>query len=401
MSYSEAVGKIFGFGGGETTYADARLRLGIANVGFIVVAALVALYFSLTEQVLRFEPTQVGDVLGLTTVVGLYVVANSPFDFLGGYYLPNKYEEDPPSFGEFAASWARGVGVQGVCFVSFGTAVMYVGRATHPAGATMVVFAITLFLFLTRPIMSQFVSGFDISKVEDDERLEEALTRFEKLDFERPDVLVYDSDEESFVGGVSGNGTVLVPEDWLERLSADELAAAVARRVAAIETWSFRRGIALAVLWNVGGFGLAAAYTPGAGFESVAAFTNLVLGYVVWSFVGLLVLPTPTRKGVYEVDRATAEAGVPVKYLESAIRAINDTQADEESRPASVESIFHPIPCVDRRLERIASPVDEGVTAWNCARVRLYLSWAGMDFLSRAVHCNVGKPEVWVYLPGD
>jgi len=400
MSYSEAVRKVLGSAESETTYADARLRLGIANVGFIVVASIVAVSLSLTEVVLRFEPTQTGDVLGLATVVVLYVLANSPFDYIGGYYLPQKYEDDPPSFGDFASSWGRGVIVQGMAFVSFGTAIMYVGRATHPAGATSAVFVITLFLFLSRPVASQFVSGFDIEG-EGDQRLEEALGRFDELDLDRPETLVYDSDEESFVGGVSGSGTVLVPKHWLGKLSPDELAAAIARRVIAVEQWSYRRGIAIAVLWNVGGFGLVAGYTPGAGFGTVAAFTNVVLGYVVWSFLGLLVLPTPTREGVYSVDRATVEAGVPPKYLESVIRAINETQADEESRPESIESIFHPIPCLDRRLERLTNPEQGSIDAWNCARTRLYLSWAGLDFLSRAVHCNVGKPGVWVYLPGD
>jgi hypothetical protein len=31
----------------------------------------------------------------------------------------------------------------------------------------------------------------------------------------------------------------------------------------------------------------------------------------------------------------------------------------------------------------------------------LYLSWAGIGGLSRAVHCNVGRPPLWVLLPGD
>ncbi len=31
----------------------------------------------------------------------------------------------------------------------------------------------------------------------------------------------------------------------------------------------------------------------------------------------------------------------------------------------------------------------------------LFLSWAGLGGLARAVHCNIGRPSVWVMLPGD
>ncbi len=31
----------------------------------------------------------------------------------------------------------------------------------------------------------------------------------------------------------------------------------------------------------------------------------------------------------------------------------------------------------------------------------LFLSWACFGFLSRAVHCNSGIPELWVLLPCD
>ena len=39
--------------------------------------------------------------------------------------------------------------------------------------------------------------------------------------------------------------------------------------------------------------------------------------------------------------------------------------------------------------------------AWHLARTALYLSHAGLSLLPRAVHCNAGRPELWVYLPSD
>ena len=38
---------------------------------------------------------------------------------------------------------------------------------------------------------------------------------------------------------------------------------------------------------------------------------------------------------------------------------------------------------------------------WNTARTALFLSWASLGLLSRAVHCNCGRPALWVLFPGD
>lgn len=59
-----------------------------------------------------------------------------------------------------------------------------------------------------------------------------------------------------------------------------------------------------------------------------------------------------------------------------------------------------PVPSVDnrRRLTR-NSPWSLG--GWHAARTTLFLSWSCLGLLSRAVHCNAGRPELWVLLPTD
>jgi len=381
------------------TYSRARLRVGILNVGFVTVAALVALVFDLPERVLLFEPTPVGDTAGLLTVVTLYAVANAPFDVAGGYVLPKRYGRPYPDPSEFVARWLRGVGVQSTVFVVSGAGLLYAGRAAGVTGATAFFGIVTVALLVARTYLSRLVGGN--RRVSDtDDRLGSALESFDDLKLEPPDVTVYDSDDGSFVGAPTYSG-VVVPSLWLERLSQDELTAVLARRTSAVETGGIRRGVALAVAWNLVGFVGAITLVPGAGFADVASLVSLVLGYVIWSFIALLVLPTPTRAGVFEVDARTVDAGVEADVLGSAIRKINETQGDDEERTRLVESVFHPIPSVERRVERLDTDEEPIRGAWNAARVRLYLSWAGLDFLARAVHCNVGRPGVWVILPGD
>ncbi|MDY6779006.1 MAG: hypothetical protein SV760_00340 [Halobacteria archaeon] len=102
---------------------------------------------------------------------------------------------------------------------------------------------------------------------------------------------------------------------------------------------------------------------------------------------------------MFEADSKALEAGVDDGVLERSIREISSTRAEGEEGSRGVESVFYPIPSIEERTRRLGEGSTTG--AWNCARVRLFLSWAGLDFLSRSVHCNVGKPGVWVFLPAD
>ena len=70
-------------------------------------------------------------------------------------------------------------------------------------------------------------------------------------------------------------------------------------------------------------------------------------------------------------------------------------------RAPAVEAIFHPIPSPARRSEEIERGHNRGAGAWHAARMALYLSWACFGLLGRAVHCNCGRPELWVMLPAD
>jgi hypothetical protein len=66
---------------------------------------------------------------------------------------------------------------------------------------------------------------------------------------------------------------------------------------------------------------------------------------------------------------------------------------------AAVETMFHLIPALSRRLEALSAAEGPRIGAWHAARSALYLSWAGFGFLSRAVHRNSGRPELWALLP--
>ena len=117
-------------------------------------------------------------------------------------------------------------------------------------------------------------------------------------------------------------------------------------------------------------------------------------------FAGLLILPTVSRMASYTIDRRVVEQGVPAELLGSTLQKLDQLQDDEPERAAWIERVFHPVPSLtNRRLLTRSSPLSLG--AWHVARVTLFLSWSCLGLLSRDVHCNAGRPELWVLLPTD
>jgi len=130
-----------------------------------------------------------------------------------------------------------------------------------------------------------------------------------------------------------------------------------------------------------------------------AGVIELSLWFTLWSFLGLLVLPTFSRRGVQELDERLRETTPDKSRLEEAVRTLDGLQDDEPERPSFVEAIFHPIPSVNNRIERRERSRLPG--CWDAARTAVYLSSAGLGLLGRAVHCNCGRPGLWVFLPTD
>lgn len=215
-------------------------------------------------------------------------------------------------------------------------------------------------------------------------------------------VVLANTRDEGFVGGLvglPGQERLVLPEAWMRALGPEELAIQLARRHAALATGSRLRGVSLALAWNLAGFILSARLT-GSDTATLSGLVTTALGFTLWSFVGLLVLPTPSRAGVFEIDRAIGSQGFPASAVAGALRTLDARQDGEPDRPTGVEMIFHPVPALNRRIEALRRKAS-GTGCWHAARMALPLSWAGLGFLSRAVHCNCGRPELWVLLPGD
>ena len=139
---------------------------------------------------------------------------------------------------------------------------------------------------------------------------------------------------------------------------------------------------------------------PGAAVTSVAGLVTAYFYFLLFGFAGLLLLPTFSRSAVFAVDQLARTQASPDDITEFAA-SVEELAEGEPTRSANLESVFHPIPCVARRAKSLVNREQHDGPAWHTARMALFCAWAFGGPLSRSVHCNIGRPDLWVFLPAD
>ena len=367
------------------TPGKARLWTGIGGVGTLVVLAVTLLAMDVPHAVL--PTTSDGPLWEYLAILMFLILAAAsllPFDFIGGVVIPAAYETRPPKFTSWLKQWARSVNVQLLFFSISLFCYLQIGREIGAA------WLIALFAVMQVALVAgqEFIWQIMTSRKSDNSA--NSLTQF-----------VRHSDPR-FAGGITGLPgfeSILIPDDWRTGLRPSWLKMLVKRRHAALQSGGRLRGILAAILWNMSSF-TAALVASGTTMNSVADLVTAFLWFLLFSFVGLLVLPAVNRRGVFALDRHLA-GEVSITEFEQAIREVDQLTERDPMRSVSAESVFQPIPCPERRSRALSEAGSAEVTAWNVARTALFLSWAFGGPLARAVHCNVGRPELWAMMPAD
>jgi len=381
------------------SYARARLWLGISCVGTIVVLTSVLLAFKIPTKLLATNANASwSDVSGLLAVVFAYAFISGPFDFFGGYILPKEYKQSAIGFRSFIAAWFRGAFVHGVMLIAVGLTLINSARVGGFWFTFSAFTILNIVLCAAQSFLAKVIGSFKYASPDQ----ETALLMSELSGRRKLKVVVAEDANPFFTGGVCGlpgRERLVIPKRWLQVFSRAQLRAILLRKQGVISNGSRTRGLMLAFIWNLAGFCLG--YLGSGNLTNVADLVTFSLWFTLWSFVGLLVLPSPSQRGVFEGDAFVMNQGVGKDTLEMLIKDLDKDQDDEHARSDGVEKFFHPIPSVQRRLAFVNNPGSHATGAWHSARMALYLSWAGISFLSRAVHCNCGRPDVWVFLPSD
>ncbi|MEM6504018.1 MAG: hypothetical protein AAF711_00980 [Planctomycetota bacterium] len=211
--------------------------------------------------------------------------------------------------------------------------------------------------------------------------------------------LVVGSDE-GFTGGITGllsPRTNILSAEWKTALDDDQFKLAKARREAVMRDGTWRKGQIGALTFTATGLFvallLAGPSTAGTGVGVV----ETGLWFTLWAFLGLLALPTLSRAAIYRTDHTLIEAGIGLADFQDVTNTLDQRQDGEPKRSPWVERVFHPIPSTSNRT--CANGKTGGF--WNIARTSVYLGLSSLSLLTRSVHCNVGRPELWVWLPTE
>ena len=378
------------------SYAKSRLFLGMTTVGTIVLLSTGILSLRIHEQFNSYMLDNIVAQVGILSLIFIFAfICLFPFDVLGGFLIPKRYSNLEGKFEQWLIPYIKGIAVQFIAYVMIGVVLINLVQYS-------ILLATLGFVGLTAVILqirNWVISKKLITNTNQDARFKSAIENA-KLWLQIPyEVHTVSRADKGFTGGIIGIGRsskILIPEKWLS-FDTDVLATIIARRAIAISSYSHTTSIVLAFICNATGFLLANLLTQSP-IGSLGWLLEFLCWFNIWTFLSLLVLPTFSRMASASVDRDLVALNVPSEAILNSTEMMNALQDNERSRSTIIETIFHPIPSVNRRLAR--PPIFQ-VRAWQIARTSLFLSGAGLSLLTRAVHCNVGRPDLWLLLPSD
>ncbi len=363
----------------------ARLWTGISCVGTLVTIAAVMLAAdassALFATTVANAPSEfVAILVFFTAAAGLLL----PFDFIGGMLIPTAFENQTPTASLWLRRWMRSVGIQLLFYSVTFFFYLQIGREIGAPWLIAMFAAMQMALIAGQELIWRVMTGQHAKSA-----------GYKSTSFVR-------HSDQRFVGGITGLPgfeSILIPEDWKTRLHPSLLKIQINRRRAAFESGGRIRGIVTAMLWNITSF-TAAILINNCVIASVSDLVTVYLWFLQFSFAGLLLLPALNRKSVFALDQYLA-ARMSCAELLAAISEVDQLTEQDPTRSAAEESVFQPIPCPERRFRSLSEDGHQTVPAWNVARTALFLSWAFGGPLARAVHCNVGRPELWAMMPTD
>lgn len=376
----------------ELTYARGRLLIGITCVGWIVVASCLALITRVPSLTLSGVgtalPTTFTELFLFFSVVSFFLF---PFEFAGGYLLPRAYRRVPSGMKQFLIRLSRASFLHVLLYALLGTAIIATARGVGPLIAFLL---FPVFGFLQLALQGTLFSLFT--------PIQSRSPLSSRHDFV-PVEFVSDPGE-SFTGGIiglPGNEKIIIPERWIASFREEELNVMIARRRIAILSGARIKGIMVSMLWMISGIALSL-LPHESSLMSASGLTTMSLWFTLWSFIGLLLLPSLSRAGVHFIDEKTTNGNTNGDTLQTALVKADELGDAEYERSRMVESVFHPIPSPMRRIQALSGNfISRRLPTWNVNRLTLFLSWSGLSLLSRSVHCNCGRPHLWILLPVD
>ena len=316
------------------TYAKSRLMLGIFCVGFYVLLSLNIVICKPLDIFLLSEITSNYQFVYFAIQIFLiYLIIQLPFDYLGGYFLPKKFAKTDKSFNQFVFCLVKGSLAQITFFTFCAFLYYYFSNVLGLFGIIFISILSQITLLYFQQLFAKIVGSF-------------------KKQISNPEIIFIDSNDKGFTGGISGifkPSLITFPSFYKDILSDAEFETIIARRKLLENDLSFLNGRLLAIIFNL--IGVIIAYLLiGSSFTNQSSILHFISYQVLWSFIGLLIFPKFSRAAIFSLDKKLKKESFDL-YC-SAIKKIDASYEDEFSRTEKLESVFHPLPSVARRIEK-------------------------------------------------
>ena len=376
----------------KRTWASERLLLGQANVGFWVV---VSSAFILTQPEIPGQNPAVQ--WGLICL--LYAAVQAPFDWLGGSLLPARHPRWPDTLSSWLARWLPGVFVHTAILCLNGLVLMGIAHRLGDLGVLLTACLLTAGLIAVQHRLARWMGHLEDSNPNANVR-----QIADRVGLRTTRLHVTASKDTSFVGGwvgLPGLESLIVPRLWAEGLTDDELHTVLTRRNIALQTGRRTKGVLAAAAFNLAGMAGVLFLAPDSELVTATGLVTTAAYMTLWTFLGILVLPSVSREAVYQIDRE-ASRRTSTTRVQALIQRLDRDQEDETRRSPLTERVFHPVPASGHRIAALDQPeAPHACSPWRVTRTMLYTSLAGLSVLGRTVHCNIGRPELWALHPGD
>jgi hypothetical protein len=373
----------------KLTLARKRLLLGSSNVGvMVVVSSILLLTGSLKLLFSNQSFSTFHDFFSLVIFFFTFAVLQSGFDLMGATACER--DEVYPDLKVIFTALLRGIIFQTAIVFSSALLIHFCAIALGGFGALFMMCSIFYFLSKLKIRIAKMISPeLLLEQVEDQQT-------------------IVSSNQPSFHGGIFKNED-LFSKNILSALTSEESQILHARRKLILQSGAARLAekYAFGILLIGASVGI---FIFGIRPQTVSGLCEFALWNSIWSFICLLIIPTFDRQSVFDADRALLQQGIDKAIFESAIRKQDAFFDDEKVRTKMIEKIFHPIPMLEDRIAEIRnfdlSQIKKKrffnsipFAPWHILRQSLYLSWGSLNLISRSVHCSVGRPQCWVFLP--
>jgi hypothetical protein len=367
------------------TYPQKRLWLGITSVGLVVCLAALGWLAGYNARLLSALQEQgLPEISALVAVLFLYGIIMLPLDWLGGTRLPQEYQM---SYGLSSWKYIKAVLLHGIVWFAATLLLHQAGTLGGLSGALLTMSLIMVAAFAFQWPLAQCIGSFHQEKPHD------------CLRKRRPTLEVHCQDP-AFSGGIvglPGKERFVLPASWRVALGADGWKTLIERRTQIHHEGLRYQGMIGAIAWNLIAF-LIAAFLSGFPQQGMVSTLDFICISTVWHFIGLLIIPSWSQRATHHLDQIMRSHSQINRLLDPWIVKVHALVDGEHARKPWVEKIFHPTPSTLNRAQKARR---YRWAPWHIARTMLYLSWFSGGLLSRSVHCNVGRPDLWVMTPTD